>query len=59
VLAVQRRLLGLGNRAGNGRGDGLAERGVLDKRKKGKQTLFLAPSDLSARLLELEKEAGA
>ena len=38
---------------------GLAERGVLDKRKKGKQTLFLAPSDLSARLLKLEREAGA
>ena len=37
----------------------LAERGVLDQGKKGKKTTFLAPSDLSARLLKLEKEAGA
>jgi hypothetical protein len=37
----------------------LGERGVLDKRKKGKQTVFVAPADLSARLLKLEKEAGA
>jgi Fic family protein len=37
----------------------LAARGVLEKRKKGKQMIFVAPSDLSARLLKLEKEAGA
>lgn len=37
----------------------LAGRGVLEKRKKGKQTIFVAPPDLSARLLKLEKEAGA
>jgi len=36
----------------------LAERGVLDKRKKGKQMLFIAPADLSTRLRKLEKEAG-
>jgi Fic family protein len=37
----------------------LGERGVLEKRKKGKQMVFIAPLDLSARLLKLEKEAGA
>jgi Fic family protein len=37
----------------------LGERGVLEKRKKGKQMVFVAPADLSARLLKLEKEAGA
>jgi Fic family protein len=37
----------------------LGERGVLEKRKKGKQMVFIAPTDLSARLLKLEKEAGA
>jgi hypothetical protein len=37
----------------------LAERGVLNKGKKGKQTIFRAPSDFSARLLKLEKEADA
>lgn len=36
----------------------LGERGVLDKRKKGKQMVFIAPADLSARLLKLEREAG-
>ena len=36
----------------------LGERGVLEKRKKGKQMVFVAPADLSARLLKLEKEAG-
>lgn len=36
----------------------LSERGVLEKRKKGKQMVFIAPADLSARLLKLEKEAG-
>jgi hypothetical protein len=35
----------------------LGERGVLEKRKKGKQMVFIAPADLSARLLKLEKEA--
>ena len=34
------------------------ERGVLEKRKKGKQMVFIAPADLSDRLLKLEKEAG-
>lgn len=36
----------------------LGERGVLEKRKRGKQMVFVAPADLSARLLTLEKEAG-
>ena len=36
----------------------LGERFVLEKRKKGKQIFFVAPSDLSARLLKLEKETG-
>lgn len=33
---------------------GLSERGVLDKRKKGRQIMFIAPDDLSARLHQLE-----
>lgn len=33
-------------------------RGVLEKRKKGKQIVFIAPADLPERLLKLEKEAG-
>lgn len=37
----------------------LSERGVLAKLKKGKQMVFIAPADLPARLLKLEKEAGA
>ncbi len=37
----------------------LGKRGVLDKRKKGKQMVFVAPADLSERLLKLEKESGA
>ena len=37
----------------------LGERGVLEKRRKGKQTVFVGPADLSARLLKLENEAGA
>ncbi len=37
----------------------LGERGVLEKRKKGKQIVFVAPADLSTRLMNLEKEAGA
>ncbi|MHB1307005.1 MAG: hypothetical protein ACYDC1_02585 [Limisphaerales bacterium] len=37
----------------------IGERGVLEKRKKGKQMVFVAPADLSARLRKLEKEAGA
>jgi Fic family protein len=37
----------------------LGERGVLEKRKKGRQMVFVAPADLSARLLKLEQEAGA
>lgn len=36
----------------------LGERGVLEKRKKGKQMVFIAPADLSERLLKLEKDAG-
>jgi Fic family protein len=36
----------------------LGERGVLEKRKKGKQMVFVAPADLSARLLKLGKEVG-
>jgi hypothetical protein len=38
---------------------GLAERRVLEKRKRGKQLVFVSPVDLSARLIKLEKEAGA
>lgn len=37
----------------------LRERGVLDMRKRGKQQVFFAPTDLSARLLKLEKETEA
>ena len=37
----------------------LGERGVLEKRKKGKQMVFIAPADLSGRLLKLETQAGA
>ncbi len=37
----------------------LGERGVLEKRKKGRQMVFVAPADLSTRLLKLEREAGA
>jgi len=37
----------------------LGERGVLEMRKKGKQLVFIAPKDLSARLRKLEKESGA
>ena len=37
----------------------LGERGVLEKRKKGNQMVFVAPADLSARLMHMEKEAGA
>ena len=37
----------------------LGKRGVLDKRKKGKQMVFVAPADLSARLMKIEKETGA
>ena len=33
----------------------LCERGVLEKRMKGKQIVFIAPADLSKRLLTLEK----
>jgi len=33
----------------------LAERRVLEKRKQGKQMIFVAPMDLSVRLLDLEK----
>ncbi len=35
----------------------LAERGVLEKRKRGRQLVFIAPIDLGARLLKLEREA--
>lgn len=35
----------------------LSERGVLEKRKKGKQMVFAAPANLSAQLMKLEKEA--
>ena len=35
----------------------LGRRLMLDQRKKGKQFVFVAPSDLSKRLLKLEKEA--
>lgn len=34
----------------------LAEQGVLDQRKKGRQLVFVSPADLSARLLKLENE---
>jgi hypothetical protein len=37
----------------------LAERGVLERREKGKQMVFVAPADLSTRLMKLEKEAGS
>lgn len=37
----------------------LSERGVLQKRKKGKLMIFVAPADLSARLMALEKAARA
>jgi Fic family protein len=37
----------------------LSERGVLQKRKKGKLMIFVAPADLSARLMKLEKAARA
>ena len=36
----------------------LGERGVLEMRKKGKQMVFVAPKDLSARLRKLEMESG-
>lgn len=35
----------------------LGARGVLDQRKKGKQIVFVAPADLSERLLKIEREA--
>jgi len=35
----------------------LGEQGVLEKRKKGRQFVFVAPSDLSDRLMRIEKEA--
>jgi Fic family protein len=35
----------------------LAACGVLEKRKKGKKMVFVAPADLSDRLLKLEREA--
>lgn len=35
----------------------LSERGVLDSRKKGRQMFFIAPADLSERLLKIEKAA--
>jgi Fic family protein len=34
----------------------LGEKGVLEQRKKSRQIFFIAPADLSARLLKLEKE---
>jgi len=37
----------------------LGERGVLEKRKKVRQMVFVAPADLSARLMQMEKEVGA
>ena len=37
----------------------LGARGVLEQKKKGKQRVFVAPGDLSERLLKLEKEARA
>lgn len=37
---------------------GLCGRGLLDQRRKGRQQVFVAPDDLSKRLLNLEKEAG-
>lgn len=36
----------------------LAGRGVLEKRKQGKQLVFFAPADLTTRLKKLEKESG-
>ena len=38
---------------------GLGRKGVLERRKKGKQMVFVVPTDLSTRLLKLEKKAGA
>jgi len=38
---------------------GFGERGVLEKSKKGNQMIFVAPANLSARLMQMEKEAGA
>ena len=37
----------------------LAERKMLESQKKGKQWIFIAPSDLSERLMKLAKEAEA
>lgn len=37
----------------------LGARGILEKRKKGKQLVFIVPADLSERLLKLENEARA
>ena len=37
----------------------LAERKMLESQKKGKQWIFIAPSDLSVRLIKLAKEADA
>jgi Fic family protein len=37
----------------------LSQRGVLAKKKRGKQMVFVAPEDISERLLKLEKDAGA
>jgi len=36
----------------------LAGRGVLEKRKQGKQMVFFAPADLTIRLKKLEKQSG-
>ena len=38
---------------------GNSERGVLERRKKGKRTVVISPADLSARMLKLEKDARA
>jgi Fic family protein len=35
----------------------LGRRGVLEKRRKGKQLLFVAPADLSDRLMKLERQS--
>ena len=35
----------------------LAERGVLEMRKRGKQMVFSVPTDLPERMLKLESEA--
>jgi len=37
----------------------LSQRGVLAKKKRGKQMVFVAPEDILERLLKLEKDAGA